>query len=760
MSGSARLSSSLQKERDMSAGLIPPGRHFSRRDFLRFGLSVSVAAGGGLLVGVSFNARGEDGHAGTDLIAGDGVPQPPADVFAPNAFIRIDRDGQITLVMPKVEMGQGIYTAVSMLLAEELEVPLDRVRLEHAPPDAKRYADSVLGLQATGGSTSIRATWEWMRRAGAVARVLLVQAAAQEWQVDTAACVARDCAVTHTATGRTLTYGALAERAAVQPVSADLAKSIVLKQPQAFTIVGKPVKRLDSPEKVNGLARFGIDVREPGMLYAVVANCPVIGGKLARVDDRVTRSLPGVRQVVKLDNAVAVIGDHTWAAKRGLSALVIEWDEGPNAHLTTAMLADDLRQAAAHPGAVARKDGDVSAGFHAAAYKVEAVYEQPFLAHATMEPMNCTVDARGARCEIWVGTQVPVRVVAVAAKITGLPAEKVVLHNFLLGGGFGRRLETDVVAQAVRIAQQVDAPVKVLWTREEDIQHDIFRPHYYDRIAAALDASGKPVAWTHRIVGSSVVARWQPQWMKNGLDPDAVEVASALPYDIPAQLIDYVREEPRGMLTGFWRGVGPTRSTFVIETFIDELALQTKTDPVAYRRALLHKVPRALHVLDVATQAAGWGRSLPEGKGRGVSVMNAFGSFFSMVIDVDVRDGNVRVERVVCAVDCGHVVNPSTVEAQVQGGTIFGITAALWGEITLKDGRVEQTNFNDYRMLRIHEAPRIETIIVRSDEAPGGMGEPGTAAVMPALANAIFMATGKRVRRLPVGDQLRTPESA
>jgi CO/xanthine dehydrogenase Mo-binding subunit len=742
---------------------IPPHsveRAFSRRDFLRAGLSVGVAASGGLLLGVSFNARSDGNAAAPSVIAGDGVVQPPSGVFAPDAFVRIDPDGSIVVVVPKVEMGQGVYTAIPMLLAEELEVPLDRVKIEHAPPDAKLYADPLLGQQATGGSLSIRATWEPMRRAGAAARMLLINAAAQQWQVDATTCVARDAVITDTANGRTLGYGECASRAAGMPISADLLKTVTLKKPQTFTLVGTPHKRLDSPEKVNGVALFGIDVREPGMLVAMVVNCPVIGGKLANVDDRVARAQPGVRQIVKLDNAVAVVADHTWAAKRGASALVIDWHEGANANLTSAMLFDDLRRASQHPGAIARKDGDVDAAFKGAAKNIEAVYQQPFLAHATMEPMNCTVHVTADQCEVWIGTQVPTRVVDEAVKVTGLPPEKIVVHNFLIGGGFGRRLESDVAHQAVAIGKQVNAPVKVMWSREEDIQHDMFRPCYFDSLAAGLDSNGKPVAWTHRIAGSSIVARWYPQWFQKGIDPDVIEVAAMLPYDIHAQRIDYVRQEPRGIPTAFWRGVGPTRGTFVVESFVDELAHESKADPVAYRRALLGKTPRARNVLDVAVRASGWGTALPKGKGRGVSVMNAFGSFLCVVAEVDVKDGDVRVERIVCAVDCGHVVNPNTIEAQIEGGAIFGITATLWGEITVKDGRVEQTNFTDYRVMRINEAPRIETIIVKSEEAPGGIGEPGTSAVIPAVTNAIYAATGTRVRRLPVGDQLRTGQTA
>ncbi|MGE8332075.1 MAG: xanthine dehydrogenase family protein molybdopterin-binding subunit, partial [Paraburkholderia nemoris] len=385
-------------------------------------------------------------------------------------------------------------------------------------------------------------------------------------------------------------------------------------------------------------------------------------------------------------NAVAVIGDHTWAAKRGLQALDIKWNEGAGAQIGMKQIVDDLANAAQRNGAVARKDGDVNNAFSNAKTRVDAVYQQPFLAHATMEPINCTVHVRPDGCDVWLGSQVPTRVVDAAVAVTGLPADKIVVHNHLIGGGFGRRLEFDMVTQAVKIGKQVSTPVKVVWTREEDIQHDMYRPYYYDKISAGLDANGKPIAWQHRIVGSSILARFAPPAFKNGIDPDAVEVASDLPYDLPNQLIDYVRQEPHAVPTAFWRGVGPTRGTFVVESFIDELATQAKIDPVKYRQDLLGKTPRALNVLNTATQAANWGSAVPKGQGRGVSVMHAFGSFFSMVVDVAVDQGEVAVKRVVCAVDCGMVVNPNTIEAQVQGGIIFGITAALYSEITIKDG--------------------------------------------------------------------------
>jgi isoquinoline 1-oxidoreductase beta subunit len=727
-------------------------RGVSRRTFLKFGVSVGAAAGGGLLLGFSLPAVSQDQKSGKSVIGGDANDAPQNGVFAPNAFIQIDTAGKVTLVIPKVEMGQGVYTSIPMLIAEELEVPLDTVTLDHAPPDEKLFTDPLLGGQLTGGSTSIRYAWEPMRRAGATARTLLVSAAAQQWQVDAASCHAQAGQVIHAASNRSIGYGQLVEAAAKLPAP----QNVPLKNPKDFKIIGTAVKRLDSPEKVDGTAMFGLDVRVPDMVYAAIANCPVFGGTLASVDDTNAKKIPGVRQVVKIDNAVAVIGDHTWAAKRGLQALDIKWNEGADAKLSMKQIVDDLANASQRNGAVARKDGDVVHAFSNAKTRVDAIYQQPFLAHATMEPINCTVHVRADSCEVWLGSQVPTRVRDAAMAVTGLPADKIIVHNHLIGGGFGRRLEFDMVTQAVKIAKQVSTPVKVLWTREEDIQHDMYRPYYYDKISAGLDANGKPLAWQHRIVGSSILARFAPPAFKNGLDPDAVEVASDLPYDLPNQLVDYVRQEPHAIPTAFWRGVGPTRSTFVVESFIDELAAEAKVDPVKYRRDLLGKTPRALNVLNVAAQAADWGSAVPKGQGRGVSVMHAFGSYFAIIVDVAVEQGEVAVKRVVCAVDCGMVVNPNTVEAQVQGGIIFGITGALYSEITIKDGRVQQNNFTDYRMLRIDQTPPIDVHIVKSSEAPGGIGEPGTAALAPALTNAIFAATGKRLRHLPVGSQLQT----
>jgi isoquinoline 1-oxidoreductase subunit beta len=671
-----------------------------------------------------------------------------ADRFAPNAFIRIGSDGQIVLTMPYVEMGQGTYTSIPMLIAEELEVDLKQVRLEHAPPNEKLYGNPLLGgVQATGNSNAVRAAWQPLRQAGAIARTMLVAAAAKRWNVDAASCRAQSGEVLHPPTGRRAKYGALAAAAARLPVP----DSVVLKRPQDFKLIGTPAKRLDTLAKVNGTAVFGIDVRPPGAKIATLAQSPVFGGRVKRVDDAAAKAVKGVRQIVRLDDAVAVVADHMGAAKKGLAALVIEWDDGPHARLKTDDIAAELEKATLNSGAVAQNVGDVDKAMASAVTKVEATYQVPFLAHATMEPMNCTVHVRKDGCELWVGTQAIARVQAAAAKTAGLPLEKVVVHNHLIGGGFGRRLEADGAIRAVQIAQHVDGPVKVVWTREEDIQHDMYRPYWFDRLSAGLDQTGKPVAWNHRFAGSSVLARWAPPTFKNGLDPDTTEGAIDLVYALPNMHVEYLRVEPPGIPTAFWRSVGPSHNVFVVESFMDELAAAAKQDAVAYRLALLDKAPRAKAVLELAAQKAGWGQPLPERVGRGVSLQFAFATYMAQVAEVEVaKDGAVRVRRVVCAVDCGTVVNPDTVRAQIQSAIIFGITAALYGQITLKDGRVEQTNFDSYQILRMNEAPEIEVHIVQSIEPPGGMGECGTSAIVPAVANAIFAATGKRSRKPPV----------
>jgi isoquinoline 1-oxidoreductase beta subunit len=527
-------------------------------------------------------------------------------------------------------------------------------------------------------------------------------------------------------------------------------ESVSLKRPQDFKLIGTPAKRLDTPAKVNGSAVFGIDVRPPGVKIATLAQSPVFGGRVKSVDDAAAKAVKGVRQIVRLDDAVAVVADHMGAAKKGLEALKIEWDEGPHAKLTTEQIARELEDATRKPGAVAQNIGDAGKAMPDAPTKVEATYQLPFLAHATMEPMNCTVHVRKDECEIWLGSQAMARVQATAAKATGLPPEKVIVHNHLIGGGFGRRLEVDGAVRAVEIAKQVEGPVKVVWTREEDIQHDMYRPLWFDRISAGLDDKGRPVAWSNRFAGSSIMARWAPPFFQNGLDPDTTEGAIDLVYDLPNFHVEYVRVEPPGIPTAFWRSVGPSHNVFVTESFIDEMAAAAKRDPVVYRRALLNKSPRAKVVLDLAAEKADWGRALPNGIGRGVSLQFVFGCYIAQIAEVEVsKAGDVRLRRVVCAVDCGTVVNPDTVEAQIESGIVFGASAALYGEITLKDGRVEQSNFDTYRVLRINEAPAIEVYIVPSREAPGGIGETATSAIVPAISNAIFAATGKRLRKMP-----------
>jgi isoquinoline 1-oxidoreductase beta subunit len=699
----------------------------TRRGFLQAGLAV----GGTLVVGFHLPlARGA---------------QPGKSVFAPNAFIRIDPHGKITLIMPQVEMGQGIYTSVAMILAEELDADFDQVSLEAAPPNDKLYGNPTFGIQVTGNSNSVRAFWLPLRKAAAGTRVILVQAASQQWKAEATSIRTEKGEAIHEASGRRLAYAALIDRAQ----SLTPPKDPPLKNVKDFKLVGNPRKRLDTPDKVNGKVVYGIDAMPPGVKFATVAACPVFGGTVGHVDDAKAKSLPGVHQVIVLKDLVAVVGDHMWAAKQGLGALGITWDDGPHAAISSDDVWKQLRAASKTEGAVAKVAGDIAKGL-AEGDLLEAAYELPFLAHATMEPMNCTVHVTPTACEVWVGSQVLSRVQATAAKVTGLPLDQVTVHNHLIGGGFGRRLEVDMIDSAVQIAKQVDGPVKVVWTREEDMQHDVYRPVYRDTLSATV-ANGRIVGWKHRITGSSIIARWLPPAFQKGIDVDAIDCAADIPYDIPNLRVEYVRDEPPAVPTGFWRGVGPNNNVFAIESFMDELAKKSNKDPVAFRRDLLGKAPRLKAALELAAVKAGWGNPLPARTGRGIALQTAFGSFIATVAEAEVdTNGEVHVRRMISAVDAGIVVNPDTVVAQLQGGLIFGLTAALYGNITIARGRVQQSNFNDYRMLRINEIPQIEVHLIKSDEAPGGIGETGATAAPPALGNALFAATGIRLRRLPI----------
>jgi len=630
-------------------------------------------------------------------------------------------------------------------LAEELDADLKQVTLQHAPPNDKLYGNPTFGLQVTGNSNSIRAFWKPLRNAGAGARAMLVQAAAQQWQVEPASCTTANGEVTHKESGRKLSYGALAAAASSQTPP----KDVPLKDPKDFALIGTPLKRFDTPDKVNGKAVYGIDAMLPGMKFATVAACPVFGGKVDKVDDSAARKIPGVQQIVVLDDMVAVVGDHMWAAKKGLDALKVTWNEGPNARISSKDIWQDLRTASEKDGAVAKSIGDIAKGL-ATGEKLEAAFELPFLAHATMEPLNATVHFKPDSCEIWTGTQIVSRVQAEAAKAAGLAVEKVIVNNHLLGGGFGRKLEPDMVVAAVRVAKQVDGPVKVVWTREEDIQHDVYRPVYRDTIAATL-SDGKIVGWKYRVTGSAILARWLPPAFQKGIDIDAIDAGADMPYDIPNFHVEYVRAEPPAVPTGFWRGVGPNNNVFAVECFMDELARKAGKDPVEFRRSMLGKKPRLLAALNLAAEKSNWGQPLPARVGRGVCVQPSFETFIATVVEAEVDEhGEVQLRRVTSVVDTGIAVNPDTIKAQLEGGLIFGLTAALYGEITIDKGRVQQSNFHDYRMLRIDQTPKIEVHVVKSGEPPGGIGETGVNAGPPALRNAIYAATGVALRRLPI----------
>jgi isoquinoline 1-oxidoreductase beta subunit len=704
-----------------------------RRAFLKTG----AAAGGGLVIAFYVPT----------LSAQEQKPKP--EPIAPFAYIKIASDEKVTIVANHSEMGQGVYTSLPMLLNEELEADWSKIRVEAAPVDAI-YNHPIFGIQMTGGSTTTAAEWDHYRKLGAAGRMVLVQAAARKWNVPASSCHVEKGFVIHAATSRKASYGSLVDAASKLAVPAD----IPLKEPKNFTLIGKPTRRLDTPPKTNGTAQFGLDVVVPGMMTAVIARCPVFGGKVLSFDASEAQQVPGVKAVLQVPTGVAVIAERFWPAKLGRDKLKVKWDEGENASLSTTKMLSDFSAQSASPGTVAKKVGDPQSAMASASKKIVAEYDVPYLAHAMMEPLNCVVDLKDDSCEIWTGTQFETVDRANAAKAAGLSPEKVKINTTLLGGGFGRRANpaSDFVVEAVQVAKVAKAPVKVVWTREDDMQGGWYRPMWHDRFAAGLDASGNPIAWTHTIVGQSIMAGtlFESFGIKGGIDSASVEGAADLLYGIPNLQVD-LHSPKIGVPVQWWRSVGHSHTGFSVEAFLDEVAHAGGKDPYQLRQKLLAKQPRMLAVLNLVAQKAGWGKPLARGVGRGIATHFSFDSYVAQVVEASVaKDGTVRVHRVVCAVDCGRVVNPDTVKAQMEGGINFGLTAALKTEITLENGRVQQSNFNDYPMLRMFEAPAIEVFIVPSEEKPTGVGEPSVPPVAPALTNAIFAATGKRIRRLPI----------
>ncbi|MFZ2650205.1 MAG: xanthine dehydrogenase family protein molybdopterin-binding subunit [Burkholderiaceae bacterium] len=662
-----------------------------------------------------------------------------------NAYLRIAPDNAITVVCGPAEMGQGVLTAIPMLLAEELDADWSRVGVMQAPADPA-YVNPMLGIQATGGSTTIRAHWEPLRKAGAAAREMIVAAAAAQWKLDAASLRTENSFVID-AKGRKLSYGALASLAAKLPVPTQPK----LKSNKEFNLLGKPLKRLDTALKVNGAGRYGIDAQVPGMLIAVMAHAPLPGAKPQSFDEAQAKLVPGVRQVIEIPGGVAVLADGYWAAKRGRDALQVQWDLGAHATLSSADVSDMLASAAGHADALSRDEGNVRDAAANSALSVDALYEAPYLAHACMEPMNCTAHVRGDEVEIWAGTQSQGPAQGILGQVAQVSPTKVKVNTLLLGGGFGRRFAPDFAIAAVRLSKLSGKPVKLIYTREDDMAAGYYRPASVARFEGALDASGMPSLLKVGVATPSIMAA--SGFMKipdNGVDAFALEGIHDHPYDIAHQRIAYGRAEP-GPQVWFWRSVGHSQNVFFMESFIDELAAAAKKDPFEFRRSLLTRQPRYKGVLELAAERSNWGKALPAGVARGIAVAQSFGSYVAQVAEVSVRsDGTPKVHRVVAAVDCGMTVNPEIIRRQIEGGIVFGLSAALYGRITLKDGRVEQSNFHDYPVLRIQEMPRVEVHIVASREPPGGIGEPGTPPIAPAVANAIFAATGKRLRSLPI----------
>jgi len=666
-------------------------------------------------------------------------------MFAPNQWLKIDRDGIVTITNSVPEMGQGSMTTMPMIVADELDADWGKIKVEQAPANPALYANPVTKTQSYGGSRGVRDHLEMWRKAGAAARTMLKQAAAQEWGVPESEVDTEPGTVIHRPSGRKLMYGQLVDRAAQLPVPQDPK----LKTKDQFRYIGKEgIARLDIPLKTDGKAIYGIDVKVPGAQVGSIERCPVFGGKAETFDASAAKAIKGVSHVVQVTNGIAVVGDSFWSVMKGRRALKVKWNEGPLANLSSAEITRGYQDLAKQPGQVARKEGDAEKVLGGGGKVIEAVYQVPFLEHACMEPMNCTASVKADRCEVWVPTQNPGGHQALAAKITGLPLEKVTINTTLLGGGFGRRGEPDFVTDAVETSKAIGGPVKIIWTREDDLQHGFYRPATYNVFKAALDAQGTPTAWWNRIVGPGILIQ-KGRAPAGSIDPAAVEGARNHPYDIPNILVEW-KEKDFGVPVGFWRSVGSSQNAFITESFIDELAHAAGKDPYEYRRALLGKAKRHKTVLETAATKANWGAPLPAGRARGIAVAFSYGSYAAHVAEVSVTpDGQLRVHKLVCAIDCGIAVNPDQVRAQMEGGAIYAMTG-MFDQITLEKGRVQQSNFHDYPMLRIAEAPVVETHIVDSGEAPGGLGEPGVPPVAPSICNAVFALTGKRIRTLPI----------
>jgi isoquinoline 1-oxidoreductase subunit beta len=696
----------------------------SRRTFLKSG----AAASGALVIGVSIPLSFREAQAAT--------------VSSMNAWVRIGSDNSITILVDRSEMGQGVVMALPMLVAEELEVDLNKVKIEFAPP-GEMYINAMLGGQITGGSTSVRDGWEKLRIAGAKARVMLVQAAADKWGVDASQLRASNGMVTGPG-GKKASYGSLAEAASKLTPP----KEVALKDPSKFRYLGKPLKRLDTPGKITGKTEFGIDVKLPGMLYAALAQPPVIGGKVVSFDADKAKSMPGVKHVVQITDGVAVVADSWWRAKTARDTIKIQWDDGPNKGLSSAAVFQGLADAMEKPGASIKKQGDVDAAMKTAAKTVEATYQMPFLSHSPLEPMNFTADVRKDSALLVGSIQFQQAALGIAAAMTKLPPEKITIKTTYLGGGFGRRIDLDYLMQAVEVSMAVGTPVKLVWTREDDMTHDFYRPASLHRMSAGFDERGKPVAISHKMTSPSVTARLFAPVVKDGVDPFMAE-AIVVPYDIPNQSVSTVIHEP-GLRVGYLRSVSHALNIFANESFVDEMAAAAGKDPYEFRLSLLDKQPRYANVLKIAAEKAGWGKTLPKGRARGIALMEGYETYMANVVEVSVVNDQIKVHRVVVAVDLGRMVNPNIVEQQIESNVVFGLSALLYGDITLKDGRVEQTNFNNYKLLRINEMPKVEMHIVKSTEKPGGIGEPGMALISPAVANAVFALTGKRLRKMPL----------